>query len=648
MRIKNFLLTGLFALLSGFVICGSASALPSLDAQLWDTLQVDEKIGNSTDETMITVIRDSNKPLIWYYVPNRPRLAEVTSKKDGQKVTTPVFQLMTLQTKSAKTKNIYEEGLLQFSLRMDLQPETASQAKDLIFKKLQAAGQATESSDIKLLPLPISSASISIYQPSGEWLSGGIQAPAIAPIFSTQAVPFQINLTSLGADAMKALTQKGQGGLGVYYEMHFEGVLPPAKMTVEVDWDQTYTHISKNTKEKHYWNALLFAGGTSRTETASISNDLIENKCIKVTMEGREDELDALQKVLDPILERINEELIEKMAPPEKCKPAEAPEPDNGIGMFYGGGSSFSMKEQKDVKKGKETITFDRAKIITRATSCGTFIGIGNYDKKIIEAANIVMEPGKWEKAYYTLPAVGVDPNLTEIVLNQYVAYKDGSGKASGSYPIFSGAENPQLVTWGPKKLDGKTAGWADKSGQLANNITWPLQALYAEAKEAGKDINDYVEYRIEVAITAKEKDGRPYIVNLTETLPMMAGDKAVANPISLVDSLVVSCEYLSLDAKKGLKKVSFDIRRKDDKDEELSKYSCYFTAKDLDSELYTQSWYFPKKPVSKLIPKVTFELFTKNKKGERQVQWEYNGKDLLAGDGYGTVVDPSDGDWDY
>ncbi|MDD3148962.1 MAG: hypothetical protein PHD82_16835, partial [Candidatus Riflebacteria bacterium] len=525
MRIKNFLLTGLFALLCGFVICGSASALPSLDAQLWDTLQVDEKMGNAVDETMITVIRDSNKPLVWYYVPNRPRLAETVTKIDGNKVTKPIFQLMTLQTKSAKTKNIYEEGLLQFALRMDLQPETASQAKNLIFQKNKAAtdknkakiealkGEITtletektsasaerqaiiteevkeknklikeldallkvETIDqISLLPLPISSASISIYQPSGEWLSGGIQAPAIAPIFSTQAVPFQLNLTSLGADAMKALTQKGQGGLGVYYEMHFEGVLPPAKMTVEVDWDQTYTHFSDNKKEKHYWNALLFAGGTSRTETASISNDLIENKCITVTMEGREDELEALQKVLDPILERINNELIEKLAPPEECKPAEAPEPDNGIGMFYGGGSSYSMKNKKDTKTGKEKITFERAKIVTRATSCGTFIGIGNYDKKIIEEANIVMEPGNWEKAYYTLPAVGNDPSLIQIDLNQYVIYKDGSGKPAGSMLMFSGAENPQLITWGHTRVDGK-AGWVNKDGDPVSNITWPLQ----------------------------------------------------------------------------------------------------------------------------------------------------------------------------
>ncbi|HMM61807.1 MAG TPA: hypothetical protein PKC25_16945, partial [Candidatus Rifleibacterium sp.] len=285
MKSKKFLFTGLVALAFGMFASADVSALPSLDAQKWRTIQVDEKIGNATDETMITVIQDSAKPLVFYYVPNRPRLSETVTKKDGKRVTKPVFQLMTLQTKSAKTKDIYEEGLLQFSLRMDLQPETASQAVNEIFKDLQKNGLATNTTDIKLLPLPVSSASISIYKPSGEWLSSGIQQPAIAPIFSTQAVPFQINLTSMGADAMKALTQKGQAGLGVYYEMSFEGVLPPANLTVEVDWDQTFTHFSENTKEKKYWNALLFAGGTSRTDTKKIAEELLENKCIKVTME---------------------------------------------------------------------------------------------------------------------------------------------------------------------------------------------------------------------------------------------------------------------------------------------------------------------------------------------------------------------------
>ena len=134
------------------LVGGQAFALPSLDAQNWDTLLVNEKIGKNTDETMITVIRDSSKPLVWYYVPNRPRLAETVTLKDGKRVARPVFQLMTLQTKSAKTKGIYEEGLLQFSLRMDLQPETASQAKELIFQKLKEAGEATKTADIRLLP----------------------------------------------------------------------------------------------------------------------------------------------------------------------------------------------------------------------------------------------------------------------------------------------------------------------------------------------------------------------------------------------------------------------------------------------------------------------------------------------------------------
>ena len=649
MRTRNFLRNGLGAMILGFLACASVQALPSLDPQYWDTLQVDEKIGNSTDETMITVIRDSNKPLVWYYVPNRPRLAETISKQDGKKVAKPVFQLMTLQTKSAKTKDIYEEGMLQFSLRMDLQPETASQAKDLIFQKLKKVGAATDTMDIRLLPLPISSASVSIYKPSGEWLSGGVQQPAIAPIFSTQAVPFQINLTSMGADAMKALTQKGQGGLGVYYEMSFEGVLPPAKLTVEVDWDQTFTHLSKNTKEKHYWNALLFAGGTKRTDTKEITEDLVENKCIKITTEGREDELEALQQVLDPILERINNEMIEKMAPPEKVDPAEAEEPSYGIGMFYGGGSSFAMKDKKVTKKGKERISFDRSKIITRATSCGTFIGIGNYDKAIIEAANIVMEPGKWEKAYYTIPAVGNDPCLLSISLNQYVQYKDGSGKPAGSLPQFSGCENPQLITWRPNASADAKPAWVDKRGEVVNNISWPLQSLYSEARAAGKDINDYVEYKVEIVISSKGKNALVDEATLTKLMPMMTGDKPVVNPMAIVDSLTVTCDYLSIDKSEGLKSANFEVERKsEDGKQKLDRYIWKFDYAAVDKGQTSHSWFVPKDGTFQYIPKVTFLLHKKNSAGKNQVLWEYNGKNLLGEDGYGYLeLDPGDEAWD-
>lgn len=646
---------GLLALVCGFFACSPASALPSLDGQLWDTLKVDEKIGNSTEESMITVIRDSAKPLVWYYVPNRPRLAEVTSKKDGKTVTKPVFQLMTLQTKDAKSKNIYEEGLLQFSLRMDLQPETASQAKNLIFEKLKKEAAATESSDITLLPLPVSSATISLYEPSGAWLSSGIQQPAIAPIFSTQAVPFQINLTSLGADAMKALTQKGQGGLGVAYQFSFEGVLPPSKLTIEVDWDQTFKHYSENTKTKTYGFAIVW-GGTKKTNDTTIAESLLENKCIKTSMEGRPDELEALTKVMDVVIERINNEIMEKMTPPEKVDPAEAEEPTYGPGIFCGQGSSKATKNKEVVKKGKETFTFERAKIVTRESICGTFIGIGNYDKEIIEAANIVMDPGHWEKAYYTIPAVGNDPSLLSISLNQYVQYKEGSGKPAGTYPRFSGAENPQLITWTPTALSGKP-GWANKDGEAVANISWPLQSLYAEAKDANKDIkdankdiNDYVEYKVEITITSKGKGALVDEVSFTKILPMMAGDKPVTNPMALVDTLTVTCDYLTFGLKKvGLKTAQFDIERKDAEGKaKLAKYSWKFDAKSVTNKETSHSWFIPKEGEFQYIPKVIFNLFSANEAGQTQIPWKYNGKNLLGEDGFGALdLDPSDDDWD-
>lgn len=649
MGTKNFLRKGLVALALGFFVCASVQALPSLDPQNWDTLQVDEKIGNSTDQTMITVIKDSSKPLVWYYVPNKPRLAETNSKKDGKTVTRPIFQLMTMQTKSAKTKNIYEEGLLQFSLRMDLQPETASQAKNLIFKKMEKDGTAKSIDDIRLLPLPVSSSTVSIYKPSGEWLSGGIQQPTIAPIFSTQAVPFQINLTSFGADAMKALTQKGQGGLGVYYEMSFEGVLPPAKLTVEVNWDQTFKHFSENTKTKSYWNACLFAGGTKRTDVSSITESLVENKCIKITTEGRESDMEALQTVLDPILERINKELIEKMSPPDKVDPAKADEPSYGAGMFSGSGSSYAMKSKNVVKTGKESISFDRSLIITRATSCGTFIGIGNYDKAVIEDANIVMDPGNWEKAYYTIPAVGKDPQLLSITLNQYVQYKEGSGKTTGALPQFSGCENPQLITWKPDGAGKGVAAWVDRDGEVVQNISWPLQSLFNEAKTAKKDINDFVEYKVEIAISSKGKGALVDEVNLTKILPMMTGDKPVTNPMALVDSLSVTCDYLSIDKSTGLKNVNFTIERKsEDGKDKLGKYTWKFDYASVDKGETTHSWFIPKEGTFQYIPKVTFALHKKNSAGKNLVEWEYNGKDLLGADGYGFLeLDPGDESWD-
>lgn len=673
MRKNLFLLKSLTVFFAFIFTCSNVFALPSLDALNWDTLEVEERVGRNTNETMITVIRDSKRPEIWYYVPNRPRLAETITKVDGEKMARPVFQLMTLQTKDAETRGIYEEGMLQFSLKMDLQPETASQAKQLIFDKMQArvknveekkksgeeVGEKIEETyeqekditfdTLRLIPLPVSSASVSIYEPSGKWLSSGIQQPAIAPIFSTQAVPFQINLTSLGADAMKSLTQKGQGGLGVYYEMHFEGVLPPANLTVEVNWDQTFEHFSENTKEKHYWNALLFAGGTKTTNKQTITEDLVENKCIKITTEGREDDLEALQQVLDPILQRINNELVAKMSPPEKVDPAEAKEPSYGIGMFYGGGSSYAMKDKKVTKSGTETFTFNRSKIITRATSCGTFIGIGNYDQKIIDEANIVMEPGNWEKAYYTVPTVGNDPDLLSISLNQYVVYKGTGGKTKGGHPKFSGCPNPQLINWGPKALEGQP-GWTYKNGDPVHNISWPLQALYKEAKDAGVDINDYVEYKNEFIInaTAKQDSRRslPYELKLTQNLPMMSGDKPVTNPMTLVDYLTADFYYITFGEPRkdtyGIRTVTCEIKRKDG-----TRYFRRFDYRDYENYDTTQRWFIPANAGHEYVPNIKF-VPLERVDGKRELEWEYNGKPLRSEEGWGSLyIDPGDEAWD-
>ncbi len=679
MKIRTYLTK--LAVITICLLCATnvAFALPSLDAQNWDTLTVEERIGSKNAQTVITVIRDFSKPLVWYYVPSRPRLAESVFIEEGKEIVKPEFQLMTLQTKDAKSRDIYEEGLLQFSLRMDLQPKTASQAKSLIFdkekaktdannakitalqneitelekksdeaskkmakfkkdevKKLEAQVKVTSRDQIRLIPLPVASASISIYEPNGKWLSSGVQSPAIAPTFSTQAVPFQINLTSLGADAMKALTQKGQGGLGVYYQLEFEGTLPPSKIKVEVDWKQTFKHFSENTKKKHYWNALLFAGGTKTTDTKKISEELLENKCIKVIMEGREDELEALQDVLDPIMERINNELVAKMAPPEKVDPAEAKDPSYGIGMFYGGGSSYAMKDLKVEKLGKETITFDRAKTITRATSCGTFIGIGNYNQEIIDAANIVMDPGNWEKAYFTIPKVFPSPNLLTVTLNQYVQYKENSGKPAGAKPNFPGCENPQLIIWKPDAVNGQP-GWVDKNGNSAQNISWPLQALYAEARAAGKDINDYVEYKVEMIITNQE--GRLVNeTNLTKIIPMMSGDKPVTNPMAMVQELIVSAEELPLYEDDELKRVSFTIVRKSkDGKKKYDTYRWTFNQKDMENDEYMHSWYIPKDEEYQFIPTVKFYPSEKVN-GKSVVEWEFNGKDLIGPGGYGDL----------
>ncbi|MDD2999391.1 MAG: hypothetical protein PHV05_10060, partial [Candidatus Riflebacteria bacterium] len=177
----------------------------------------------------------------------------------------------------------------------------------------------------------------------------------------------------------------------------------------------------------------------------------------------------------------------------------------------------------------------------------------------------------------------------------------------------------------------------------------WPLQSLYSEARAAGKDINDYVEYKVEIVISSKGKNALVDEAILNKLMPMMTGDKPVVNPMAIVDSLTVTCDYLSIDKSEGLKSANFEVERKsEDGKQKLDRYIWKFDYAAVDKGQTSHSWFVPKDGTFQYIPKVTFLLHKKNSAGKNQVLWEYNGKNLLGEDGYGYLeLDPGDEAWD-
>jgi hypothetical protein len=484
---------------------------------------------NGVDETF-TVLRDYKRPDQFYYVPGTVRLATRGEGKNKR----PVFHLLKYQVLDKEINELVEGGIMQFSVRFSPGDNAVGKIKTAVADEF-----GYEEGKIKLSALPYKSAEVSIYDLEGELLATEFQKPGVGPAFANNEIPFQVQLTSLSADVYDALT-RGGGGIPVYITYTFDQVSPATGFKVTVDWNQTYKHFSKDEKTRKAFTQWYYyrtwwgrrrvraRSGVQKKDVQTLSEILQENKNINVeSLDGENISQEDIDRYIDPIIERINKELVEKMAPPEKIDPAATSEPNNP--GYWRTSSNIAIKNVNKVKQGKEVIEFNRRHLFESKDTYGSIVGIGNYDEEIQKKLITIMPAGNWNSAYFPVPAVGDSESLDikEITLQVVPKYYNKNNKLR---PIPN--TEAKLATWRPDN-----GYFCDISGNEITNLLFPMQAITDELSSHNIPLKNCT---YEVTLNISQGGDNLKFVSYEEFL---MGGIPISTPMARIEGVEVDCD---------------------------------------------------------------------------------------------------------
>jgi hypothetical protein len=573
--------------------------------------EVPVKLGNVTDR--FTVIRDALRPEQWYYAPSQPRLSERVMS-NGQRE--PEFALVRYQFKDpADPEKLAEGGFLQFAMTLALPPEALPQLKSAIATRTNAKPET-----IRLAALPFKTATANLYVPkSGLLIASEPVGPGIAPTFSTQKMAYSMSLSKIGSDVYDTLAN-GTTGLAAGVEFTYTGLTPPVGFTVTVDWDSAYTFYSKDEKIRAQLGIGSWLGAKAQIDRNKLVETLKQNKVIEI---DEIDNPDNGAKYLEMILNRINNELLEAMKPPDKVPEAAAgdPTPDKSIldrltGKFYAaGGYSVAIKDRKIVKKGKEKVTFRSRHLQERKTIAAGFVGIGSYPEEMRRRLVTVVPPGPWKSAFFLLPNVGDAQEIGISQVDLELRLRKGNDTHS-----------TQVAVWKPAN------GWTGIGGAAPRSlVAFGLMDLYQKDPTLAN-----VKFETVTQITLKND-----VLRVTDTMPV-DDQRAIVTPLSAVKVLrldTTSLSWAGLEPTSKLVSATVSVRAGD------RSFNTLVKPRLLDSKLAPPApvtWIMPR-----AVPSVTATITFRLSDGS-MINWARNGQNLASGQENSTdlFVDLIDADW--
>ncbi len=576
-----------FFLMVALLFAGSAFAQPDSTGKNQYDLVV--KIGSSNE--VVTVIRDAIDPDQWFYVPSRPRVVERNSE--------PVFSLVRYQAANAKDRSKLDQGaIVQFSVTMSIPPEAIDQINSKLASKLPAGAK------IKLSALPFSECKIDLMKPNGEFLGESEEAKTITTTFGSSEVPFQIKLSTLGADVYADLC-KNNTGIPVLVTYKYHALTPATQCTAKINYEQAFKHVSSSLDfqaQVGYAGSGISAGVNKEKIRELMSGD----KGIKVEIiQASDKDQDFIDKCFQPILEKLYTELMDgpKFPPDFKADPAVAKSPPvdiieqtakafenapkttndapvnnpttgsgsgSGSATGSGSGSADELKKaaggvagalgalnaaaaagqvkgqirigyaMKDIQKVRKGETFVDFRKRTVVEKTG---GCGSF---IGVGSYIAAKPELEKKLIRDLINSGWEN--AEFVMPKASDLKELGVQALTLTVSVVGKDKKQIEPEGKAQLltydpDKPELGWS-KDGLTQTKLNFPLKSMFA--KYTKEKVGEFL-YKVVANIQVK-MPGKVETFVITQYQPFITGDIAMSTPMSLLSTLQVDATPLNWD----------------------------------------------------------------------------------------------------
>lgn len=469
-------------------------------------IEITRPNGKSTEN--FTLIRDALNKEQWYYVPNAPRLTIVQGDNGGE----PEFSLLRYAVRDPNNNLQFSGGgLINFSVSLAAPSSAIGEMEKAIVKHLEATGGVNPTA-IRVAALPFRSATANIYTPKGSQLGDEPLGVGPSAIFATQKMVFTIPASQIGADVYDSLIGTN-AGIPIAIRFKFNGLTPPAGFTVDVDWDQAFNHYSRNDEFRaaaSYYGLFGYSlvGGSAAYSTTEIRESLVNNKVIKVNIvEGEDFSIEKIDPYLQPILKRINDEILRDMQPPAQITPAAAPSPPSAGGWFANATFSSAVKDVSIVKKGTERVDFRYSKHVERETVASGFVGLSGFSDAIKKKSIVAVDNSLWLNSYLPLPPV---PTAVDKVNLNIGLVLDGK--------IY----DSQNVSF------NRSSGWADLAGKSIDRVSFSLLKIKNDKSDEGVRS---AKYHIDYVVQANEDT-----ISAKVELPVVENDSISIAPKKLID----------------------------------------------------------------------------------------------------------------